>query len=130
MVIEHEIAAAVETPKADGDLFGLMALLGTYVGIVPVILGMLLLPAMRRFQPDWIRVLMAVTVGLLAFLAVDATLEGLELADESGGAFGGSRAAGAGRGPRVPGPDRRRPAPARARRRVRGRRRAAERGWR
>jgi zinc transporter, ZIP family len=67
-----------------------MALLGTYVGIVPVILGMMLLPAMRRFNPDWIRVLMAVTVGLLAFLAVDATLEGLELADESGGAFGGA----------------------------------------
>jgi zinc transporter, ZIP family len=89
VVIEHEIAAAVETPKADGDLFGLMALLGTYVGIVPVIMGMMLLPAMRRFNPDWIRVLMAITVGLLAFLAVDATLEGLELADESGGAFGG-----------------------------------------
>ena len=50
VVIEHEIAAAVETPKADGDLFALMALLGTYVGIIPVVLGMLLLPAMRRFK--------------------------------------------------------------------------------
>ena len=90
VVIEHEIAAAVETPQADGDLFALMALLGTYVGIIPVAMGMLLLPAMRRFRPDWIRVLMAITVGLLAFLAVDATLEGLELANESGGAFGGA----------------------------------------
>ncbi len=90
VVIEHEIPAAVETPQADGDLFGLMALLGTYVGVIPVVLGMLLLPAMRRFPPGWIRVLMAVTVGLLAFLAVDATLEGLELAGESGGAFGGT----------------------------------------
>ncbi len=89
VVIEHEIAAAVETPKADGDLFALMALLGTYVGIIPVVLGMMLLPAMRRFPADWIRVLMAITVGLLAFLAVDATLEGFELANESGGAFGG-----------------------------------------
>ena len=89
VVIEHEIAAAVETPQADGDLFALMALLGTYVGIVPVVLGMMLLPAMRRFPTDWIRVLMAVTVGLLAFLAVDASVEGLELADQSGGAFGG-----------------------------------------
>jgi zinc transporter ZupT len=90
VVIEHEIAAAVETPEADGDLFALMALLGTYVGIIPVAMGMLLLPAMRRFKPDWIRVLMAITVGLLAFLAVDASLEGLELANESGGAFGGA----------------------------------------
>ncbi len=88
-VIEHEIDVAVETPRADGDLFGLMALLGTYVGVIPVALGMLLLPAMRRFKRDWIRVLMGLTVGLLAFLAVDATLEGLELGGESSGAFGG-----------------------------------------
>ena len=88
-VIEHEIDVAVETPSADGELLELMALLGTYVGVIPVALGMLLLPAMRRFKRDWIRVLMALTVGLLAFLAVDATLEGFELGGESGGAFGG-----------------------------------------
>jgi zinc transporter, ZIP family len=89
VVIEHQIDAAVETPKADGDLFGLMVLLGTYVGIIPVVLGMTLLPAMRRFGQTWIRILMALTVGLLAFLAVDATLEALDLAGQSGGAFGG-----------------------------------------
>jgi zinc transporter, ZIP family len=90
LVIDHEIAAAVETPDTDGDLFALMALLGLYVGVIPVTLGMLLLPAMRRFKPTWIRVVMAVTVGLLAFLAVDASLEGFEIAGESGGAFGGT----------------------------------------
>jgi len=90
VVIEHGIDAAVETPGADGDLFALMALLGLYVGVIPVTLGMLLLPAMRRFRPTWIRAVMAVTVGLLAFLAVDATIEGLDLANASGGAFGGA----------------------------------------
>jgi zinc transporter ZupT len=90
VVIEHEIPAAVETPAADGDFFGLMALLGTYVGIIPVVLGMLLLPAMRRFHQRWVRVLLALTIGLLAFLAVDGALEGLDLADASGGAFGGA----------------------------------------
>ena len=90
VAIEHQIEAAVETPSADGGLFALMALLGLYVGVIPVTLGMLLLPAMRRFRPDWIRAVMAVTVGLLAFLAVDATLEGLDLAGRSGGAFGGA----------------------------------------
>lgn len=91
LVIEHQIEVAVETPSADGGLFALMALLGLYVGVIPVTLGMLLLPAMRRFRPAWIRAVMAVTVGLLAFLAVDATLEGLELAGQSGGAFGGAQ---------------------------------------
>ena len=90
IVIEHEIPAAVETPTADGDLFELVALLGMYVGVIPVALGMLLLPAMRRFRRDWLRAIMAFTVGLLAFLGVDATLEGLEIAGSSGGAFGGS----------------------------------------
>jgi ZIP family zinc transporter len=89
VVIEHQIAAAVQTPDTDGDLFALMALLGLYVGVIPVTLGMLLLPAMRRFKPAWIRVIMAVTVGLLAFLAVSAGLEGFEIAGQSGGAFGG-----------------------------------------
>ena len=45
---------------------------------------------MRRFQSNWVRVLMAFTVGLLAFLAVDATLEALDLAGGSAGAFGGA----------------------------------------
>ena len=87
--IEHEIPAAVETPEADASFFGLMALLGIYVGVIPVALGMLWLPWVRRIPPRWLRVVMALTVGLLAFLAIDATLEGFELAGEGAQAFGG-----------------------------------------
>ena len=67
-----------------------MALLGIYVGVIPVALGMLWLPWIRRIPPGWLRVLMALTVGLLAFLAIDATLEGFELAGEGSQAFGGA----------------------------------------
>jgi zinc transporter ZupT len=88
-VITHEIAAAVQTPEADGSLLGLMALLGTYVGVIPVVLGMLLLPVLRRSGRRWATGLMAFTVGLLAFLAVDGTLEALKTAGESAQAFGG-----------------------------------------
>jgi zinc transporter, ZIP family len=87
--IEHEIDVAVETPEADAGFFGLMALLGTYVGVIPVALGMLFLPFLRRTPASWIRVFLAVTIGLLAFLAVDGYLEGTELGEEGGGAFGG-----------------------------------------
>ncbi|MCP2317898.1 Zinc transporter ZupT [Nocardia amikacinitolerans] len=89
LVVEHEIAAAVETPTGGRDLFAVMALLGAYVGIIPVVLGMLLLPALRRIGKGGIRFLLAVTVGLLLFLAVDAVFEGFELGERSGGAFGG-----------------------------------------
>jgi len=88
--VEHEIAVAVETPEADAGFYGLMALLGIYVGVIPVTLGMLFLPFLGRVREHWIRILMAATIGLLGFLAVDAYLEGTEIATASTGAFGGA----------------------------------------
>ena len=88
--IAHEIPVAVATPANDLGFFGLMTLLGVYVGVIPVALGMLWLPWVRRIPPDWLRVVMALTVGLLAYLAIDATLEGFELAGEGSQAFGGA----------------------------------------
>ena len=88
--ITHAIDVAVETPATDLSFFGLMALLGIYVGVIPVALGMLWLPWIRRIPPAWMRGVMALTVGLLAFLAIDATLEGLELAGAGSQAFGGA----------------------------------------
>jgi ZIP family zinc transporter len=87
--ITHEIPVASETPEADASFFGLMALLGVYVGVIPVSLGMLWLPFVRRIGEAWLRILIAFTVGLLVFLAVDAGLEGLEIAGEGTAAFGG-----------------------------------------
>jgi zinc transporter, ZIP family len=86
----HEIPVAVATPANDLSFFGLMALLGIYVGVIPVAIGMLWLPWVRRIPPAWLRVVMALTIGLLAFLALDATLEGFELAGEGSQAFGGA----------------------------------------
>jgi zinc transporter, ZIP family len=87
--IEHPIDVAVETPEADTSFYGLMGLLGTYVGIIPVVLGMLFFPALRRISDDWVRLFMAVTIGLLGFLVIDGSLEGLEIGGGSAGAFGG-----------------------------------------
>ena len=88
--IAHEIPAAVETPGKDLSLFALMALLGLYVGVIPVAMGMLWLPWVRRIPATWMRAIMALTIGLLAYLAIDATLEGLELAALGSQAFGGA----------------------------------------
>jgi zinc transporter, ZIP family len=88
--ITHEIPVAVETPATDVSFFALMALLGLYVGVIPVALGMLWLPWLKRVPPGWLRALMALTIGLLGFLAIDATLEGLELASQGSQAFGGA----------------------------------------
>jgi zinc transporter ZupT len=95
VVIEHVVPAAVATPSP-GGLLGSMALLGTYVGVVPVAVGMLVLPLLRRARPGTVRALLAVTVGLLGFLALDGTLDALEVGALSGGAFGGPALVGLG----------------------------------
>ena len=48
---EHEIAVAVETPQADARHLGAFALIGLYVGVMPVALGLLLVPGARAARP-------------------------------------------------------------------------------
>ncbi|MDQ2629508.1 MAG: ZIP family metal transporter [Actinomycetota bacterium] len=88
--IEASIPVAAETPENDVSFFALMALLGIYVGVIPVSLGMLWLPFLRRLGREWMGALIGFTVGLLAFLAIDAGLEGLEIAAGAPAAFGGA----------------------------------------
>jgi ZIP family zinc transporter len=88
--IEHEIETAVETPDADLGFYGLMALIGLYVGVIPVAIGMLWLPWLRTVDARWIRFLLAFTVGLLGFLAIEALLEGTEIAGDGAQALGGA----------------------------------------
>jgi ZIP family zinc transporter len=88
--IDHTIEAAVETPDAGLDFYGLMALIGIYVGVIPVAIGMLWLPWIRGVDRRWIGFLLAFTVGLLGFLGVEALLEGTEIAGTGAEAFGGA----------------------------------------
>ena len=88
--VTTSVDVAAETPDADVGFFGLMALVGLYVGVIPVAIGMLWLPWVRSIDPRWIQFLMALTVGLLAFLGVDALLEGTEFAGSGAEAFGGA----------------------------------------
>ncbi|HLM09339.1 MAG TPA: hypothetical protein VK307_06490, partial [Thermoleophilaceae bacterium] len=88
--IDHQIMAATETPGADLDFYGLMALIGLYVGVIPVAIGMLWLPWVRGVDARWIRFLLAFTIGLLAFLGIEALLEGSQIATTGAQAFGGA----------------------------------------
>ena len=85
----HQVPAAVETPGVSGRSFGGYALIGLLVGVVPVALGMLWLPALRRADARWLAAFMALTGGLLTFLAIDALAEALELQSALPSALGG-----------------------------------------
>jgi hypothetical protein len=84
-----EVPVTTVTPTPGLQEFIAYGLLGVYVGIIPVGLGMLFFPAMRKMGRKWLGGLLALTVGLLVFLLVDTFLEALEFANELPGVFQG-----------------------------------------
>ena len=90
ITFDHEIAVAAETPSADADYFLAFTLVGLYVGVLPVAIGLLWLPFLKRLDRRWIHFALALTGGLLVFLAAEALHEALETADRVAGAFQGT----------------------------------------
>ncbi len=86
---EHEIAVAVATPKPSGGELLPQAVVGAFVGILPVALGLMLYPVLRRLGQGGMSFLLALTVGLLVFLFVDTVEDALELAGGAAAAFQG-----------------------------------------
>jgi zinc transporter ZupT len=86
---EHEIPVAVTTPRADGRHLLAFTLIGLYVGVIPVALGLLWYPLAARLGRTGLDVLLALTIGLLLFLLVDTAHEGIEKAGEMPASFQG-----------------------------------------
>jgi ZIP family zinc transporter len=86
---DTSIEAAAETRTADAATLGGFTLIGIYVGVIPVFLGIFWYPALRRLGRRAFLWLMALTIGLLLFLGIDATSEALETAATLGGPFQG-----------------------------------------
>jgi zinc transporter ZupT len=86
---EHEIAVALRSPEPDARHLLTFTLIGLYVGVIPVALGLLWFPLAARLGRTGIDVLLAVTLGLLLFLLVDTAAEGLEGAETLPSSFQG-----------------------------------------
>jgi zinc transporter ZupT len=86
---EHEIAVAVPTPTPDPRHIMALTLVGVYVGVIPVALGLLWFPLVARLGRTGLDVLLALTIGLLLFLFVDAGHEGFEAAAALPGSYQG-----------------------------------------
>jgi zinc transporter ZupT len=80
LTFAHEIAVATRSPSRDLRFFGTFALLGTYAGVVPVIIGLLWYPFLRGTDRKWIHFFLSLTVGLLLFLGIDSLVEAIESA--------------------------------------------------
>lgn len=79
VTIEHEVEVAALTPEPDASTLGIYALLGLYIGVIPVAIGLMWFPSLRRADKRWLNFFLALTLGLLAFLLIDTVAEGLEL---------------------------------------------------
>ncbi|WP_191561603.1 ZIP family metal transporter [Metabacillus idriensis] len=90
IVTKGEIAAATLTPEASWDNFLNYGFIGFYVGIVPITLGLLWYPFMKRFKRKWINAILALTVGLLLFLFVGTLADGFEVGAEAPSVFQGN----------------------------------------
>jgi ZIP family zinc transporter len=86
---DHEIPVAVRTPEAQSSQLVPQAVLGAFVGIVPVAIGLMFYPALRGVGSRGMSFLLALTIGLLAFLFIDMLEDALELAGEAAAAFQG-----------------------------------------
>jgi zinc transporter ZupT len=86
----EEIPAAIATPEPSVDGFFGYALIGFLVGVLPIALGLLWLPALRQASAAWLSAFMAFTGGLLAFLGVEALSESFELQAALPAGLGGS----------------------------------------
>ena len=84
-----EVELAIETPVPGLREFMAYGLIGVYVGVIPVVLGMLWFPAMRRSGRRWLGAVLALTMGLLVFLFIDTLLEAFEVAGTLPGVFQG-----------------------------------------
>jgi ZIP family zinc transporter len=84
-----DIPVAFETPQPSPRTFWAFTLIGLYVGVIPVFLGIFWFPALRQLGRRTMTFLMAATAGLLIFLGLDTLVEALEVAAEVPSTFQG-----------------------------------------
>jgi zinc transporter ZupT len=89
VTFEADVAVATQTPSVDTRYLATFALLGIYVGVIPVLLGLLWLPFLRGIDRKWVDFFLSLTVGLLVFLGADAVAEAFENAARVPGAYQG-----------------------------------------
>ncbi|PSP88302.1 metal transporter [Halobacteriales archaeon QS_4_69_34] len=87
---EHTIVAPSQSPGFSLDVLWTLALIGLFVGVIPVALGMLWFPYLRSMSDRWLHAVLVFAAGVLAFLAIDAGFEAIELTEQVPSAFEGA----------------------------------------
>ncbi|WP_096391374.1 ZIP family metal transporter [Halopenitus persicus] len=86
----NTIVAPSQSPGFSLSLLGTLAVIGLFVGVIPVALGMLWFPYIKAMSDRWLHVVLVFAAGVLGFLAFDAGFEAFELAERIPGAYEGN----------------------------------------
>ena len=88
---ERAIEAAAPALTPNLEFIGFFAIIGTYVGIIPVLIGLLWLPFIKKLSKSKYHFFLALTVGLLLFLGIDSIEEAFDVSVENlSGSFNGT----------------------------------------
>jgi zinc transporter ZupT len=83
-----EAAALAPTPNVQQASY--FAIIGIYVGVIPVLIGLLWFPFIKRLSMNKYKFFLSLTAGLLVFLGIDALVESNGIVAENiAGAFNG-----------------------------------------
>jgi zinc transporter ZupT len=83
-----EAAALAPTPNVEQASY--FAIIGIYVGVIPVLIGLLWFPFIKRLGMNKYKFFLSLTAGLLVFLGIDALVESnVIVAENIAGTFNG-----------------------------------------
>lgn len=83
-----EAAALAPTPNVEQASY--FAIIGIYVGVIPVLIGLLWFPFIKRLSMNKYKFFLSLTAGLLVFLGIDALVESNGIVGQNiAGAFNG-----------------------------------------
>ncbi len=79
----NTVEAAAPAPVPNINQVSIFAILGIFVGVIPVLIGLAWYPFMRKITRNQYNFFLSLTAGLLIFLGIEAFLEGNEIATTS-----------------------------------------------
>ena len=76
-----QVDAAFASLEPNVDLFVFLGMIGFLIGVVPIMIGLLWYPFIKKLGKNTFNFFLAFTMGLLIFLGIDAILEASEISD-------------------------------------------------
>jgi len=78
---EKQVDAASASLEPNSELFVFLGIIGLLIGVVPIMIGLLWYPFIKKLGKNAFNFFLAFTIGLLLFLGLDAIEEAFEISD-------------------------------------------------